>query len=282
MLSAVPDHTVDPLWWARSDSSVVMTLDRVGCAALRRLPEGPRRDRLTRGWRTLVHRGNRVECPVCGARFRHFAPRWNTLNAICWKCDSQERHRALWLFLTRSRPELLDGAGSLLHFAPEPAIAAYLRERLGSAYVTGDIQPGLADVTLDITKLQFGEEEFDGILCAHVLEHVPDDETAMRELHRVLRPNGWCIVMVPLDPSLERTDEDPSIGDPDERRRRFWQEDHVRLYTRDIAERLRAAGFHVEHVPPTDVVDDAEDERYRAVSLGSDIFLCRRSAGHAL
>jgi SAM-dependent methyltransferase len=278
----VPDYTVDPLWWARSDSAVVMTLDRAGCAALRRLPQGARRERLTHAWRALVHRGNRVECPVCGSRFRHFAPRWNTPNAICWKCDSQERHRALWLFLTRARPELVERAGSLLHFAPEPAIAAYLRERVGPSYLTGDIQPGLGDVTLDITRLDLGDEGFDGIICAHVLEHVPDDATAMRELHRVLRPGGWCIVMVPLEPSLDATDEDPSISDPEERRRRFWQEDHVRLYGQDLVDRLGAAGFDVERIPPTDVVSAAEDERFRAVSLGSDIFLCRKSAGHAL
>jgi hypothetical protein len=274
----VPDYTVDPLWWARSDSALVMTLDRVGCAALRRLRPGARRDRSTRAWRALVHRGNRVECPVCGARFRHFAPRWNMPNAICWRCDSEERHRALWLFLTRSRPELLSGAGSLLHFAPEAALAAHLRRRAGLSYVTGDIQPGLGDITLDIIDLDLPDQAFDGIICSHVLEHVPDDTAAMAELYRVLRPGGWCVVMVPLEPSLDETDEDPSIIDPEERRRRFWQEDHVRLYGHDLIERLRAPGFDVERIPPTDVVDPDEERRFRAVSLGSEIFLCRRPA----
>jgi SAM-dependent methyltransferase len=78
----------------------------------------------------------------------------------------------------------------------------------------------------------------------HVLEHVPDDAAAMRELARVLRPDGLAVVMVPAHGDLEVTDEDPSAGE-DERLRRFGQADHVRRYGTDLRERLGAAGFDV-------------------------------------
>ncbi len=65
-------------------------------------------------------------CPVCGGRFDRFKDDWNRANALCWRCGSHERHRAQWLLLQR-RPELLAGARSLLHFAPEWA----LRRRFG-------------------------------------------------------------------------------------------------------------------------------------------------------
>jgi SAM-dependent methyltransferase len=271
------DYTEDPLWWAWSDSRLVMTLDRAGCSLLRRLPGESGRDRLTPMWRALVHYGGRVECPVCGGRFRHFAHRWNDRDVICWSCGSEERHRALWLFLTGARPELLAGARGLLHFAPEPALQARLRTRPGLRYVSCDIEPAVGSLEIDITGIALESESFDAILCAHVLEHVPDDAKAMRELHRVLAPGGWCVVMVPIGPGLETTDEDPSVTDPAERRSRFWQEDHVRLYGPDVVDRLDAAGFAVERIRPTDIASANEVERLRLGGLGSDILLCRKT-----
>ena len=39
----------------------------------------------------------------------------------------------------------------------------------------------------DITAIPHPDDSFDAILCIHVLEHVPDDRAAMRELARVLK-----------------------------------------------------------------------------------------------
>ncbi len=43
---------------------------------------------------------------------------------------------------------------------------------------------------IDVTRITYDSNTFDVILCSHVLEHVPDDDKAMRELYRVLKPNG--------------------------------------------------------------------------------------------
>ncbi len=99
------------------------------------------------------------------------------------------------------------------------------------------------DVTCLSAQLQ--PDSFDLILCSHVLEHVPDDRTAMKELFRVLAPGGMAILMVPIALERATTDEDPSVIDPHERIKRFGQFDHVRLYGRDYVDRLRAAGFEV-------------------------------------
>ena len=87
---------------------------------------------------------------------------------------------------------------------------------------------------------------FDTIICSHVLEHVPADAKAMSELFRVLRPGGVAIIQVPYADDCAETDEDPSVTDPLERERRFGQFDHVRIYGRDFADRLRRAGFVVD------------------------------------
>ena len=114
----------------------------------------------------------------------------------------------------------------------------------------------------------------DVILCSHVLEHVEDDRKAMRELFRVLRPGGWAMIQVPL--SSQPTFEDPSITDPAERERLFWQADHVRLYGLDIADRLREAGFNVVTVFGEDLVDP--DQLVKTGIYPRDaVFLCRKA-----
>lgn len=215
-----------------------------------------------------------VQCPVCGAELAAFEPAGQREGAVCPECSSRERHRALWLLL-EERPELIAGARSLLHFAPEE----FLRERFAALpslrYITADLDPGRGDLPLDLMDLKLPDEAFDAVLCSHVLEHVPDDRRAMAELYRILRPGGWVVVMVPLDVWRAETYEDPSITDPQERLRAFRQEDHVRLYAPDIAERLRRAGFGVEEVP---VADLAGPERARRHGLlrSDHVFICNK------
>lgn len=226
---------------------------------------------------TAEHAGAAFECPVCRAFLTAFEPAGQREGAICPGCSSRERHRALWV-LFEERPELLAAARSLLHFAPE----AFLRDRIaataGLRYITGDLDPRRADLPLDLMDLKLPDEAFDAVLCSHVLEHVPDDRLAMSELHRIVKPGGWVVVMVPLDVWREETYEDPSITDPQERLRAFRQEDHVRLYSPDIADRLRGVGFDVEEVP---VAELAGPERARRHGLlrSDHVFICRKRSG---
>jgi SAM-dependent methyltransferase len=222
------------------------------------------------------HRGSAVECPLCGGRFDRFKEAWNRPNALCWRCGAHERHRAQWLLLSAARPDLLAGIGSLLHFAPEWTMRARLAPLAGERglrYVTADLDPAGVDLQLDLTALDLPDAAFDAVMCSHVLEHIPDDAAAMRELRRVTAPGGWCLVMVPLDITRETTYEDPSVVAPEDREREFLQHDHVRLYAPDIADRLRAAGFDVEVIHPADLGPGAVE---RAGLLPADLmFLCR-------
>jgi hypothetical protein len=78
-----------------------------------------------------------------------------------------------------------------------------------------------------------------------VLEHIPDDILAMRELYRVMKKGGWGIFQVPIRQTLEKTYEDFSITDPKEREKAFGQNDHVRWYGQDYKDRLKRVGFNV-------------------------------------
>jgi len=217
------------------------------------------------------HRGDTVSCPLCGHGFDRFKDDRNRPNALCWRCGSQERHRAQWLLFER-RPQLLGRARSLLHFAPEWCLRQRFGVLPGLRYVTADLDADGVDLQLDVTKLDVADGAFDVVICSHVLEHVPDDAAAMAELRRITAPGGCCLVMVPIALERERTYEDAAITAARDREREFLQHDHVRLYAPDIAGRLRGAGFDVEVIDMhAELAEQAE--RYRL--LASDLaFLC--------
>ena len=228
-------------------------------------------------WARLA-RGEGVECPCCGGRFRRFVPygvRPRRPNAQCPACGAVERHRLLWLFL-RERTDLFTRPQRLLHVAPEAVFAERLRRQPGLRYVSADLASPLAGVRVDVQSLPFADAAFDALLCHHVLEHVPDDRRAMGELRRVLRPGGWAVLQSPIDSALAVTNEDASVTDPRERERRFGQSDHLRQYGRDYEARLREAGFEVraerffEALPP--------ERRARHGLKAETIWLCLRPA----
>jgi SAM-dependent methyltransferase len=219
------------------------------------------------------HRGSAVECPLCGGRFDRFKALEPAERAV----PALRRPRAIAPSgCCCARPDLLGGIGSLLHFAPEWTMRARLAPLAGERglrYVTADLDPAGVDLQLDLTALDLPDAAFDAVMCSHVLEHIPDDAAAVRELRRVTAPGGWCLVMVPLDITRETTYEDPSVVSPEGREREFLQHDHVRLYAPDIADRLRAAGFDAEVIHPADLGPQAVE---RAGMLPADLmFLCR-------
>ncbi|WP_313215636.1 methyltransferase domain-containing protein, partial [Soonwooa sp.] len=113
-------------------------------------------------------------------------------------------------------------------------------------YTSADLYSPIVDVKADILDLPFADNNFDVIICNHVLEHIVDDRKAMSELYRVLRKDGWGIVQVPMKNSLAETYEDFSIVDPKERQKHFGQYDHVRWYGMDYFDRLKGVGFEVD------------------------------------
>ena len=187
----------------------------------------------------------KVECPFCGWRGAEFFSAGIKLrrNARCPKCGSLERNRLYYLYLKRSVPK--EKPLRLLHFAPERILTGLFKSFSNIEYLSADINKDVAMLKEDITNISFEDNSFDVIFCSHVLEHIEDDKKAMKELRRVLKPEGFAIIQVPIK-DIDRTFEDFSIKDPAEREKIFGQKDHVRNYGRDYVDRLKESGFNVK------------------------------------
>ena len=166
-------------------------------------------------------------------------------NALCPNCLSLERHRLMWYYLKKNT-FFFTKKIKVLHFAPELCFVNRFKRLKNLDYITADLESPWAMIKMDIHNIKFNNNTFDVIFCNHVMEHVKDDLQSMREIYRVLKPNGWAIIQSPQNWDLETTYEDKSIINPREREKHFGQADHLRIYGRDYGKRLASVGFNVE------------------------------------
>ena len=219
---------------------------------------------LVRPLLVFVLKGNKYTDPIDGKSFSKFLPYGygnQRDNVLSPSTLSLERHRLLWLYL-KNETNLFTDNLKVLHFAPEQAFYKRFRKLPNLNYVTTDLNSPLADVKADICNLPFQDNEFDVILCNHVLEHIPDDTKAIQELYRVLKKDGYGIFQVPQDIQRETTFEDNSITDKKERAKIFGQYDHVRVYGKDYFNKLRSIGFTVEAIDYTKTLSEEEITKY--------------------
>nr|WP_314864557.1 methyltransferase domain-containing protein [uncultured Flavobacterium sp.] len=194
-------------------------------------------------------KGNTFTDPIDGKSFRMFLPYgYGTQrnNVLSPSTLSLERHRLLWLYL-QNETDFFTATEkkNVLHFAPEQEFYKRFKKQKNIQYTTTDLFSPLADVKADICNLPFEDNQYDVIFCNHVLEHIPDDNKAMQELYRVLKPGGMAILQIPQDLNRATTFSDDSITDEKERAKIFGQYDHVRVYGRDYFDKLRSIGFTV-------------------------------------
>lgn len=236
--------------------------------------------------------GNRLECPFCGWHFRRFKPagfhypviiekqviggHWHRDN-VCPRCMSNARERLAYLFL-KDRTSLFQQPTRLLHVAPEPQLASALKRSPNIRYVSADLMSPTVMSHFDIQQMPFRNQTFDVVICNHVMEHVGDDSVAMAEVHRILKPDGWALLQVPVALALDRTIEDPTATTDQQRIERFGQEDHVRLYARtDYIERLEAVGFAVTTENYSSVLGSTKAERFGLVEE-EEVFFCSKNS----
>ncbi len=211
-------------------------------------------------------------CPFCGWFGYRFEPFGNAMvrraDAQCPICGSLERHRVALLLL---RGEIAPGQ-KVLHVAPEQVMIPWLVS-LSCEYLNVDLcNPAMQRMDITTTGLPDGSKTL--VWCSHVLEHVPDDRKALSEMFRILAPGGLLVLQVPI--GGDKSFEDLSVTSEAERLEKFLQEDHVRLYGRDLKQRVESAGFACEMLTSADL-PPAEQALYAIKTpLYREVFLCRK------
>ena len=176
--------------------------------------------RLPKPLRVSLFRGTAHECPVCNTHLRQFLPLYRPSMHWCPVCKSLQRHRLVWLLMQSETIQIEHIQRKLLHFAPEPCLAEQLSKRPNIDYLNADLFDPAAMLQLDLCNIDLPDASFDMVYCSHVLEHVPDDRRAMREIRRVLKPGGLALILVPI--IADHTFEDPQRDRPCRARALVW------------------------------------------------------------
>jgi SAM-dependent methyltransferase len=117
---------------------------------------------------------------------------------------------------------------------------------------------GLPVLRGDATALPVADDSLDLVVAFDVLEHILDDDAAVAEVLRVLRPTGRFLIAVPADPRLW-SDHDVAV-------------DHVRRYTRaTLSQVLERGGFEVVSLTSWNVLLRPVVALRRRSSAGSDL-----------
>lgn len=197
-------------------------------------------------------------------------------NFECPRCGAHDRERHLLLYLRASGMlEWMKGR-SILHFAPEKRLSRWIQAAGPADYTACDLYPQASHVRrVDMSDMEIESGSVDMVIANHVLEHVGDVDRALREVFRILAPDGHAILQTPYSSKLHHTWSDAGIDTPQARLQAHGQEDHVRLFGRDIFERIEAAGFESRVRQHADLLAHV-DPHTSGVSRAEPFFLFRK------
>lgn len=160
----------------------------------------------------------------------------------------RNRRRVVRSLINRhgARSPMLDaGCGTGLNLAtlPPGSVGIDLNPR-NIALVRARL-PGHVAVEGDIEDMPFADATFASVVCTEVLEHVPHPESALDEIHRVLRPGGVLIGSVPARSAIWRLRFLSSTCPGDEPFHNEYQPDEVRAMLHPFnVERIWMSALH--------------------------------------
>lgn len=248
----------------------------------------------------LYYKGDKYTCPYCKKSFRKMLAGGFDLpvikekniigggyrkNLVCPRCYSTDRDRLIYWYF-KNKTDIFVKKSKLLHIAPEGCLKALLSSHENIDYFTGDKFTKGYDayyydrdvIQLDVKNIPYKDNEFDIIICNHVLEHIKDGKKALSEIYRVLKPNAWAMLQVPISSKLDKTFQDDNINTPEDREKYYGQFDHVKIYGKDYIEILEDAGFKVKlYKPLGDIFDSADEMKKYSVNPEENIYIAYKS-----
>ena len=198
--------------------------------------------------RVLLLRGNNYQCPICKYKAKRFInygkdnaaiKKYNIIgmgfrkNAICPNCYSKDRERMVYLYLIKLfEKKLISIDSKIIHFSPESSLERNFLRKKFLNYVTADIIDGPCDHKIDLQNFNFDKKGFDLVICNHVLEHIENDDIALKNIYNLLNPKGCAILQVPMSDEIDVDYKKDEIKSEEERIENYGQFDHVRVYAK--------------------------------------------------
>jgi SAM-dependent methyltransferase len=206
----------------------------------------PRPDPGAPPWEPLAPAG-RAQCPVCRWWGDFFDGREHVELSLCPGCGANGRDRFLhWCLRQR-----VDLHASLRVIECSPRLGAAYRAAMATwfFYRTSDfdLRAHAGSLQLDLQAIELPDASLDVVLCAHVLEHVPDTDKALAELRRVMAPGGHLLLQVPVLQARTAPPTTPEFHGDDTPV--FWR------FGVDLTARLRSAGFRADLLATQSFVD---------------------------
>jgi SAM-dependent methyltransferase len=166
-------------------------------------------------------------CPICNYQgpFLNVRRRQDA----CPKCGAVERHRLQFLVVQKLCKSYNISQMSILHVAPETFFRSRFEKQF-LKYIPIDISKRkINDYQADLRNLPFKGNTFNFVFASHVLEHIQDDEKAITEIKRVLKPEGIAILQIPI---ISKKTIEYSYPNP-------YESDHVRAPGLDYFEKYK-------------------------------------------
>lgn len=240
----------------------------------------------------IFYKGSKYYCPLCKNSFRKFLSSGHDIpflkdikiiggghrkNSLCPRCFSIDRDRLAYLFFKIKHEEIFSKEFKLLHISPEASLKSLFNSLPNIDYTIGrnyrnNYYYRNERIQMNLFNLHYPDNEFDIIVCNHVLEHVNDDKLAMSEIFRVLKPGGFAILQVPYSNSIDETIDDEYLILPEHKEKYFPKYEKVRIYAKDYPEKLKTAGFTVSRFNPANEKTEIDISKY-AVNPEEDLFV---------
>lgn len=195
-------------------------------------------NKATNFYRAIFYKGDKVFCEICNWKGKLF------FDGKCPKCNSLPRTRLVPFSLGYF--DLIKPHLKILHIAPNIHEYNFIRKNFSELSIydrlnNRDVK--YINIVQDITETNLKSQIYDLAICWHVLEHVPEDLKAIKEVHRLLKPGGKFLISVPIYPVGNlKTFEDPNI-DYSNYEQIHGHYDHYRSCGLDYFERFETSGF---------------------------------------
>ena len=194
--------------------------------------------------------------------------------AKCPVCKSTDKERLIYTFLKDVEQLELKSDLKILHIAPENNLQLWL-ESISTNYIAGDAflqnQHFIGNVQfVDIRNTVLPDNNFDYIICNHVICDIKEDKLALSEIYRILKYGGVAILQVPIT-KVSGTVEYENVKSKEEREIAYGYGYHERIYNdADYVELLSSIGFNVE------VRNLSKEYEGHGLNPVEDLYICRK------